>query len=239
MSTSHPPYHELEHSVPFFWRLAVGLMVCVIGLICAAAVWVFRTEAPGLAAHVGKEIAQSGVSNPVTAVLLNFRGYDTLLETGVLLMAVFGVWSVAHASPRSSEFADDETPAMLSSLIRILVPLMILVGGYLLWAGAFAPGGAFQAGAILGAAVLLLHFGGWSLPSGIYGFPGRICLMLGFAVFLFVACAVMPITGYFLKYPYLWAGAMQLMIESALAISIALILATLVTGDQIDTGKKP
>ena len=40
----------------------------------------------------------SGVRNPVTAVLLNFRGYDTLLEMGVLLVALLGVWSLGTAA---------------------------------------------------------------------------------------------------------------------------------------------
>ena len=39
--------------------------------------------------HANLEI--SGVSNPVTAVLLNFRAYDTLLELTVLLAAMLGI----------------------------------------------------------------------------------------------------------------------------------------------------
>ncbi len=42
--------------------------------------------------------SKSGVTNPVTAVLLNYRSYDTLLELGVLLLAVVAVWSLR--SPR-------------------------------------------------------------------------------------------------------------------------------------------
>ncbi len=37
---------------------------------------------------------RSGVTHPVTAVLLNFRGYDTLLEVAVLLIALVGTWSL-------------------------------------------------------------------------------------------------------------------------------------------------
>ena len=36
-------------------------------------------------------IPDSGVSHPVTAVLLNFRAYDTLLELAVVLSAVLGI----------------------------------------------------------------------------------------------------------------------------------------------------
>ena len=61
-------------------------------------------DAAGLSAQVAANLQTSGVSNPVTAVLLNFRGYDTLLEMVVLLLALLGVWSLegrpAHARLR-------------------------------------------------------------------------------------------------------------------------------------------
>ena len=43
---------------------------------------------------VAAHMAESGVEHPVTAVLLNFRGYDTLLEVAVLLLALLGVLTV-------------------------------------------------------------------------------------------------------------------------------------------------
>ena len=44
-----------------------------------------------LADQITAQLPNSGVGNPVTAVLLNFRAYDTLLELGVLLAAVLGI----------------------------------------------------------------------------------------------------------------------------------------------------
>ena len=35
------------------------------------------------------------MSNPVTAVLLSFRGYDTLLELAALLAALLGILALA------------------------------------------------------------------------------------------------------------------------------------------------
>ena len=45
----------------------------------------------GLAGRVAEALPRSGVASPITAVLLNFRAYDTFLEVGVLLAA----WVVA------------------------------------------------------------------------------------------------------------------------------------------------
>ncbi len=47
-------------------------------------------------------MAASGVEHPVTAVLLNFRGYDTLLEIAVLLLALLVMLAV---SPREEAAA--------------------------------------------------------------------------------------------------------------------------------------
>ena len=63
---------------------AVALSILVVGLPTA-----------GLGEQVAARMPESGVRSPVTAVLLNFRGYDTFLEMLVLLLAVLGVRSAA------------------------------------------------------------------------------------------------------------------------------------------------
>jgi uncharacterized MnhB-related membrane protein len=66
--------------------LAGGLAVVI-----AAGLRGLPAEFTGLSVHVAGAIADSGADNPVTAVLLNFRAYDTLLEVAVLLLALIGV----------------------------------------------------------------------------------------------------------------------------------------------------
>ncbi|VAX05289.1 Na(+) H(+) antiporter subunit B, partial [hydrothermal vent metagenome] len=133
-------------------RLLLVLLLSVLAAGLSYAVLSLPLQAPGLSSHVAANLETSGVSNPVTAVLLNFRGYDTLLELGVLLLALLGVWSLGAVPERR------ESPAgpVLDMLSRLLVPLLILVAGYLLWVGTHAPGGAFQAGSVLAAAGVLL-----------------------------------------------------------------------------------
>ena len=48
----------------------------------------------------------------------------------------------------------------LALLARLLPPIGIVVGIYILWVGAIAPGGAFQGGAILAAMWLLVMIAG-------------------------------------------------------------------------------
>ena len=114
---------------------------------------------------------------------------------------------------------------MLGNLVRWLVPLLILTSGYLLWAGAHAPGGAFQAGAMLAACVVLLRLGGF----GKAGLPGpaaqRWLLVSGIALFLVTGLMTASLGLAFLQYPGESAGMLILLIESAATLAIAFSLA--------------
>ncbi len=181
---------------------------------------------PGLAQQVGERLADSGVEHPVTAVLLNFRGYDTLLELAVLLLALIAVWSLASA-PR---FTDSDPEPALVELSRLLAPLMILVAAYLVWVGAHAPGGAFQAGSVLGAAGVLLRLSGMRVPPRWTGWPLRLTLVAGVAVFAFIGLAPLALGEPLLTYPSGWAKPLILAIELTATLSIGIILAALFIG---------
>ena len=172
---------------------------------------------------VAAHLAESGVTHPVTAVLLNYRGYDTLLEIAVLLLALLAILAVVGEAPVSPSRAGHP---VLQALARLAVPLMIVVAVYLLWAGAFRPGGAFQAGAVLAAAAVLLHLVGLQPGWSQLRLRLRIGLAAGFALFLAVAAGLLT-QGSLLQYPPAAAGALILLIESGLTVSLALILAGL------------
>ena len=204
------------------------LAVLLTGTALAAGLLLAVLDAPlpalRLPAMVAASMAQSGVTHPVTAVLLNFRGYDTLLEVAVLLLPLLGMLALAPARPASAGRAPVDP--VLATLARLLAPLMILVAGYLLWAGAHQPGGAFPAAAVLAAAGVLLHLAGllpaWASP----GWVLRLGLAGAFLVFLAVAAALLA-QGSLLQFPPAWAGALILLIEAGLTISLGLVLAGL------------
>ncbi|WP_242476684.1 hydrogenase subunit MbhD domain-containing protein [Halochromatium glycolicum] len=220
---------EAQHK-PAVFR---ALLAAVMGLLLLAALfglglvtWQLWEPSSGLTQQVNTHLPESGVEHPVTAVLLNFRGYDTLLEIAVLLLALIGVWSLATAS----NLGDTTPEPVLAALSRLLAPLMILVAAYLVWVGAHAPGGAFQAGSVLGAAGVLLRLSGWRLPAGAAGWPLRLVLALGVAVFAFIGIAVIGLGEPLLGYPTAWAKHAILVIELAATLSIGAILASLFIG---------
>ncbi len=208
-------------------RRWTGSVALVAGLLAAALAYaLFQLPAPTvrLPEQVAANMAASGVDHPVTAVLLNFRGYDTLLEVAVLLIALIGLLTLGPAAGRPA--APGPANPLLKALARLLVPLMILSAGYLLWAGAHRPGGAFQAGALLAAAAVLLHLA-QLLPA--WASPGRLLrlgLAGGFLIFLGVAAALLA-EGALLTYPPAQAGGLILLIEAGLTVSLGLILAGL------------
>ncbi len=212
-----------------------GLLVVSLSALAAGlgyAVLTLPSQAPGLSDSVAANLEASGVSNPVTAVLLNFRGYDTLLELGVLLLALFGVWSFGVVPERR----ESSPGPVLDRLSRLLIPWLILVAGYLLWVGTHAPGGAFQAGSVLAAAGVLWLLTGWRLDTRFSGWPLRIILVAGLGVFVVVAVVLILMGGRLLEYPPSFAAALILLIEAAATLSIGITLAALFLGSRPETG---
>lgn len=214
----------------FMARIVPGMLVLAIGLFLVWAVLSLPVQATGLGDQVEARLTQSGVRNPVTAVVINFRGYDTLLEMGVLVLAALGVWTLqASAPPHSLEPGSLQGP-VLAALVRLVSPVMVLVAVYMLWVGGHAPGGAFQGGAILGAAGVLLVLADTACFAIRPGWLWRTLLFLGFAVFLLVALGMMTSGNHFLEYPRNWAGGLILLIEGTSMVSIACILVFMFAG---------
>lgn len=204
-------------------RLSRMLTIAALILLAGSLLWaIFSLPAAAvrLPALVAAELAGSGVSHPVTAVLLNFRGYDTLLEVAVMLLALTGM--LAAGLPADPPLFSGNS--MLPTLARHVSPMMLLAAVYLLWAGAHRPGGAFQAAAVLAAGAVLLDLAGilhhWSGQR----YWLRLAIAGGFLFFCAVAAALLAHGG-LLRYPPEKAGLLILLIESGLTISLAVNLA--------------
>jgi multisubunit Na+/H+ antiporter MnhB subunit len=189
--------------------------------------------APSLAQEVADNLANTGVGNPVTGVLLAFRSMDTLLEAVVLLIAVVGVWSLTPdrfwgGPPGTRHYADPN--GILAYLARVLPPVGIVVGMYVFWIGADHPGGKFQGATILAAMWLLAVMAGLADLPAISRVWLRALLVLGPLVFIAIGLLGSATAGAFLDYPDGYAKRLILTIEFALMPSLTLILALLVAG---------
>jgi multisubunit Na+/H+ antiporter MnhB subunit len=214
-------------------RLSASRLAIPLGVLATALVAVVGVAAIGLTPRddsagvmVREVMAQQPIENPVTAVLLVFRGYDTLLELAVLLAAwlgsrlVLGNWVPAPAHSASTALP------LVGALLCVVVPVAVLVAGHLLHAGGDAPGGAFQAGAVLAAAGVLL-----ALTRQVVALPEpppwqRVVLVLGIVVFSSIGLMAMAYGDSVLELPGKWA---IYAVESAMLVSIALPLVLLFT----------
>lgn len=228
---------SVEHCKPertatgVFRRFSAPFLVAIITPSIAAILLLeLRQLSPssdGLVPLVQQQLGNSGTEHPVTAVLLNFRGYDTLLEIGVLMLALLSIWSLDRARPL---FQQEQLSPVLQGLSRLLLPVLILASGLLLWRGGHAPGGAFQAGALLAAGILLAALIGHPLPRHWYGLPLRLLPASGFLVFLLIAAATLADSGLLLAYPEGIVKELILLIEVFATVSIAALLAAVVVG---------
>lgn len=212
------------------WRWAAMVALCAAATApVAAAVATLPSRAQGLLPAVQARGPEAAAPHAVTAVLLDFRGYDTLLEIAVLLLAVLGAWAVRGRAILPVAGAPAPGPLLVAAA-RLLLPLMVIVAGALLWVGAIAPGGAFQAGTVLGATLVLGSLAGVVRPGALPDWAVRATLVFGFAVFLAVAGGSAAAEGELLRYPKAHAAGLLLAVEAALTVSIALVMAILFEG---------
>ncbi len=208
-------------------RIAAAAICGGVGVLLSRALLALPEDESGMAPLIAANLEASGVKHPVTAVLLNFRAYDTMLEIAVLVLATIGVLSLTIARSGTWAPVAKQADPVLSALARFLAPSMLLISGYLLWAGEHAPGGAFQAGSVIGAAGVLLALSGYSRPAWVTRFALRAVISAGFVVFLGVAIGVMFAGGMLLEYPADIAKTLIIFVETLLTISIGAILVSL------------
>ena len=116
---------------------------------------------------------------------------------------------------------------------------MLLLAGYLLWAGSDRPGGAFQAGAVLAAIGVLMRLGGLPMDFLKPGLLLRFGLVLGFALFLLIAVLSAVAGEAFLAYPPAWAKSLILFIETVLTLSIGMVLLSLFVAAPVSEDSEP
>ncbi|MGB1110877.1 MAG: hydrogen gas-evolving membrane-bound hydrogenase subunit E, partial [Gammaproteobacteria bacterium] len=100
-----------------------------------------------------KAPAETGAANIVTAVVLGYRGIDTLGEIAILFTAATaGGLLISRQRERRPASKDKDGGFVLSTGADLLLPLLLVVGFYIILHGHLTPGGGFQGGVILAAA---------------------------------------------------------------------------------------
>jgi len=94
---------ELPEMTPIRQRLAAAVVVLPLLIMLVQGLAPLADRVSTLPAEIDRVLPQTGVSHPVTAVLLNLRAWDTLLELAVLLLALLGA---RQLGPRRLDLAE-------------------------------------------------------------------------------------------------------------------------------------
>lgn len=205
---------------------ALGLLAALGAGTALLAGALASPPAPALGPLARADIALTGVSNPVTAVLLDYRSYDTLLELAVVLLAVVGAQALAPVRPAPQPLQGP----VAAAAARLLAPAIVMLGGFVLWIGATAPGGAFQAAALLAGGLILLETVGRGVRLGPPALePARLnaAAAVGVALFVLAGAVAGLVSGAALDWPAAQAGAIILGVEIAATAGLAVGLLAL------------
>lgn len=154
-------------------------------------------------------VAERHATSAVAVTTFDFRGVDTLIEEFILFTAAVGVVALLRVQRASEEVpAEPEAvrrPAAQSGALRslgiaLVAPILVL-GIDIVLHGHLTPGGGFQGGVILMAALFLIYLAGTHLSFGSLRPMSAVEFSegLGAAGFGLIGVAGLAIAGAYLK----------------------------------------
>ena len=145
------------------------------------------------------------VPNMVTAVLADYRGFDTMFETVVVFIAGMAVLAILKKSSRRNSNKikfNAEPDIIVTNTVRLLIPVIQIFAFYVLAHGHVSPGGGFQGGVVMGASFIMIALS-WDLEEALARFPMDRCFMvagLGIILYAGIGLLSMFLGGEFLDY---------------------------------------
>ncbi|MBN2540005.1 MAG: Na(+)/H(+) antiporter subunit B [Bacilli bacterium] len=115
-------------------------------------------------------VEQVGSANLVTAIVVGYRGFDTLGEVTVLFISALGVAFIFGGVKQKRLDLDFKPNFMLRVGSNILFGIILVTSFYIILHGHLTPGGGFPGGAIIASAVLLLYLADDRFRSNVKGF---------------------------------------------------------------------
>lgn len=123
--------------------------------------------------YIEQGLEETGATNIVAGMILDYRAFDTLGESHVLFVAAITVTILLRLDKKERDPKDTkitetyveaenedkmfepEHDTVLQTVAKILVPVIAVFGIYVVLNGHLSPGGGFSGGAIIGAALIM------------------------------------------------------------------------------------
>jgi multicomponent Na+:H+ antiporter subunit B len=128
------------------------------------------TEDPGDILFGVTEDLESGPANTVTAIVADYRSFDTLGEVTVLFVSALGVALLLGAAKQKRMELDFTPNFMLRVGSRAVFGIILMTGIYVSIHGHLTPGGGFPGGSMIATSMLLLYLADDKFRAKIKGF---------------------------------------------------------------------
>jgi len=97
---------------------------------------------------------ETGAVNAVTAIVVEYRGFDTLGEVTVLFTAATGVSFLLYQLRKKTQ--GREANLITKEGSKLVLPFALLTGAYIFIHGHLTPGGGFPGGSVIASGFLLM-----------------------------------------------------------------------------------
>ena len=157
--------HHLPEESPPERRRGVAVLHALVavaaGLGAAALAWMVMTRPFDSISpfFLERTLPEGGGANAVNVIIVDFRGFDTLGEITVLVIAALTLHALlsGFAPPQPPLPAGNPHPLMLRQVARWVLPFTILISIFFYLRGHNLPGGGFIAGLVLACGLMLQH----------------------------------------------------------------------------------
>lgn len=157
-------------------RQSHRLYVALVAVLCTVLFTVLLLTAANLPAYgdgeaptnnevpehyVNHGVEETGALNAVAGMMLDYRAFNTLGESFVPFAALCAVTVLMsrgrrkHPLPPETDYADYYADPIVHTMCKVIIPVILLFGVYVLVNGHLSPGGGFSGGAILSSALII------------------------------------------------------------------------------------
>jgi len=184
-------------------KISTPLLLALLGIFLLLAVFKMPpmgdpdnpTNVVAAPRYIAQGSQETGCSNLVSAIILNYRIYDTMGE----MVVIFGALAAALAILGREHVKEGLSPLKVepSPLVRIMmiiyIPFFIVFALYVIINGGFSVGGGFQGGAIL-ASVIIIYTLIFGFDNAVGRLPAKKRVFFeGIAIFYFTVIGFMSV----------------------------------------------
>lgn len=172
---------------------------------------------------------ESGPANTVTAIVADYRSFDTLGEVTVLFVSSLGIALLLGAT-KQKRYNFNFTPNfMLRVGSRAVFGIILMTGIYIAIHGHLTPGGGFPGGTMIASSMLLLYLADDTFRTKIKGF--KVLESVAGSLYVLIGIAGLFLATYFLE-NFMFNEAVGTLFSSGI-IPVVYVLIGLKVGSEI------